>query len=163
MTDVTSSATDDQPQALGPYDYVWKLLWFLFFWQSFFHVTETALKYIIKFIKHFIKVLGMTYQCPALLQVSNDIPVTIKTAEVLLGIHDRGVIEYIVCPQCHSIYVYDDCVLTLPNGKKKSKLCRHIRYPNHPHASKRRPCNAVLLKNVPSKKGDQLIPFVTYP
>ena len=67
-----------------------------------------------------------------------------------------GILEYVVC---HSIYEYEDCVLMLPNGHKQSKLCCFIKYLNHPHLSKRQPCNSTLLKTVNNK----LVPVLTYP
>ena len=126
-------------------------------------MTENALQHILRFMKYFVKLLGTIYKCPALHKVSDRIPLKVITAEKILGIHDREVIEYVVCPSCHSIYSYEDCILTVGNGQTQSKLCQHIKYPNHPHPSKRKPCGTVLLKTVSSKKGNKLIPNLIYP
>lgn len=142
---------------------VWKLLWFLFYWQSIFHITETAVQYMLHFFKYFIKFLGCAFLNPHLNKLGDEIPLTITTAEKLLGINDRHVIEFIVCPKCHSIYSYDDCLVTLPNGKKESKLCRYIKYPNHPHSSRRCPCQSPLLQKISTQLGEKLVPIKTYP
>ena len=47
--------------------------------------------------------------------------------------------------------------------KKEYKLCQHVRFPNHPHESRRKPCKAVLLKKVRAKQGYILSPIKVYP
>lgn len=80
----------------------------------------------------------------------DELPVSLIKAEKLLGIHDKGIINYVVCTKCHSIYKPEECIIKLHNGKVKSKLCNHIKYPNHPHNSKRQPCNTSLMKEISS-------------
>ena len=110
-----------------------KILFFIFFWQSFFRVSETALKYLLRFLKYLIKVISITYQCPSLQSLSDEMPLTIRTAEKCLKLNENGVIQYVVCPKCHSVYLLDDCIELKSNGKRVSKLCRHVKYPYHIH------------------------------
>ena len=126
--------------------FVWRLLWFWFLWQSAFHVTERALKHILHFLKYLIKLIGLTYQNDHLLNIGDQIPNSLQQAEKMFGIQNRGIVNYTVCPQCHSIFKFDDCIVNSCFGKPESKLCNYVKYPYHPHPSKRQPCNAVLLK-----------------
>ena len=112
---------------------------------------------MFRFIKYFIYLLAFSYQAPKLKKLSDEIPVTTTTAEKLLQIDNLGIVEYVVCPKCHSVYDYENCVVTLRSGKKESKTCCFVKYPSHPHPSKRLPCNTLLLKTVNNK----LVPFVT--
>lgn len=70
----------------------------------------------------------------------------LNSAEKILGIDDKGVINYVVCTKCHFIYNPEDRVIKECTAKVESKLCNHIKYPNHPHYSKRQPCNTPLMK-----------------
>ena len=100
-----------------------KFLSFLFMWQSVFNVTERALKALLRFLKYVILALGLAFQNHQLTAMSDCIPVTIMKAEKLLGIDDRGIINYVVCSKCHSVYEYKDCVKEKHNGLVEAKLC----------------------------------------
>lgn len=143
---------------------IFKLVWFLFYWQSIFSVTENAMKSMFCFLKYFIKVLGLTYHNVEITNLSEQIPLTVKTAEKLLGIdlQSSGVIEYVVCPKCDSVYSYKNCIEIRANGTTRGKCCYHIKYPHHPYPSKRQPCNAELLKSVVTIQGRSLKPIKTY-
>ena len=123
-----------------------KFLSFLFIWQSVINATERALKALLRFLKYLILTLGLVFQNRQLTAMSDHIPVTIIKAEKLLGIDDRGIIDYIVCNKCHSLYEYKDCVKEKPNGLVEAKLCSFVKYPNHCHQSKRKPCQSPLFK-----------------
>ena len=68
-----------------------------------------------------------------------------------------------VCPSCESIYEYNDYFEVRSNGQKGSKCCQHVHFPNHPHASRRKPCESLLLKKVKTKRGYILSPIKVYP
>ena len=77
------------------------------------------------------------------------------------GFKPNDYVEYMVCPKCNSLYDQSECVIDR-RKKKESKRCTHVMFPNHPHRSKRNPCNEILLKRV--KIGSQyiLIPRKVY-
>ena len=138
---------------------VWKLIWFLFFWQSVFNISERALEYVIRFLKYFLGLLAIDCNSQHLRELSKEVPETVRRAVKLLGLNDEEVIEYVVCPKCHSVYEYEDCVITHRNGKKESKLCSYVKYPLHPQLSRRKQCHTILLKSAPKNR---LVPFLTY-
>ena len=104
--------------------------------------------------------LGTLFDNYQLKEASKEIPLTTKTAIKLLGLREDGLLQYVVCPTCHSIYEYEDCLTTLTNEDKASKLCCFVKYPNHTQPSRRGPCNMFLLKTV---QKNHLQPFLTYP
>ena len=71
--------------------------------------------------------------------------------------------KYVVCPKCHSVYHYNDCINKQRYGASTSKLCRHVAYPNHPQQSRRTSCDTVLLKSIKTKQGVSLQPYKVYP
>ena len=124
------------------------------FWQSAFRVTGQALQYLFRFLKYFLMLLSVAVNAPLVQKVSEKIPLTIKTAEKMIGLVELGIVEFVVCPKCHSVYEYENC---LNNGRPKT--CFHKKYPNHPHPSRRKSCNSPLLKIVNKRH----IPIMTYP
>ena len=136
-----------------------KFMSFLFMWQSVFNVTERALKALLSFLKYVILTLGLAFQNHQLTAMSDHIPVTIKKAEKLLGIDDRGIINYVVSKKCHSVYGYEDCVKEKHNGMVETELCSYVKYPNHRHQSKRKPCQSPLFKEMTAVNKKHLKPI----
>ena len=114
-------------------------------------------------MKFFIQCLGVAFHYDVLTNSSDFIPVGVNTVHKILGINSDLFTRYVVCPQCSSIYDYEDCFITKPNKEKESKRCCHIAYPEHPHISRRKRCDSLLLKKVRSKHGFSLQPIKVYP
>ena len=75
---------------------------------------------------------------------------------------DINFIEYVVCPSCHSVYVFEDCIES--HGREnRPKTCCHVPYPNHPHRSRRQPCGATLLKTIRIGRSNKLVPIKVFP
>ncbi len=106
-------------------------------------ISSICIIVLLRLIKYLLKLLGTAYNCANIVDISHQIPVTLISIERIARLENRSFKEYVVCPAC---YEFQDCVRMLPNGKQESKTCRHVAYPNHPHASKRKACGALLLK-----------------
>lgn len=48
------------------------------------------------------------------------------------------------------------------HNRKESRRCTYVKFPNHPHRSKRNPCNEILLKRVKLGSQYKLIPRKVY-
>lgn len=152
----------EQSSAIQPSQPIWQFLFFLLFWQSVFRLSNAALTSLLSLLKYFIRVLGNVFHCPPLVEFSELIPKTLRGAYSFVGVAGDDFIEYVVCPNCHSVYEYKDCFATVA-GTKVSKHCCHIFYPNHPQRTRRRKCGALLLKKVRSGRGHKLVPIKVYP
>ena len=141
---------------------IWKFLFFLFYWQSVFKVSNIAFTSLLRFLKYFFGVLGKAFTSQPLLDFSKHIPITFKDALSRSGISCSEFIEYVVCPSCHSVYEFQDC-LECVAGEFRTRYCCHVAYPNHPQQLHRQPCRAPLLKKVKSGKGQKLIPIKVFP
>ena len=132
--------------------------------QFAYNLSNATVTSLLRFFKIFIRELGIAFQCQPLVLAFNNIPVRLVTVHSLFGIKEKEFINNVVCPKCHSIYNYEDCVnRSRSHGGLISKLCKHIAYPNHPHKSRRTPCDTLLLKTVKTKHGISLQPFKKYP
>ena len=129
---------------------LWQLLFFLLMWQSLYRVSNAAVNVLLKFITLFVRLFGQVFaptaNADAIHKFSAVIPnSTIAAHKLLWNTNQDEFTSYVVCPKCDSVYEYDDCIVS-SGGMKESRLCRHIAYPQHPHASRRRECGAPLLK-----------------
>ena len=141
---------------------IWQLLFFLLLWQSVFRLSNAAITSLLCFLKYFIGAVGNAFQCFQVVALSQQVPQTLSCAHSYVGIATNEFIEYVVCPSCHSVYEYKDCIHTV-GGEKVSKYCCHIPYPNHPQRSRRQKCGAALLKKVRSGRGHRLVPIKVFP
>ncbi len=156
-----SESEDDGISDIDTDDPLWQFVFFLMLWQGLYRVSNAAINMLFSFILIFVKVFGV-----ALTGVESKMrywPRTTSHASDLLWKKDKeDFTEYVVCPDCHSVYQYKDCVNTI-NGCKESNLCSHMAYPNHPHRSKQKQCGATLLKKVKRGSRFKLVPIKVYP
>ena len=123
------------------------LLVFLLFWQAAYKVSNSAIACLLRFMRYLIKLVGHAFQCDTAVNASSFIPITAATVHRSILNHlGEGFVEYVVCPSCDSIYEFSDCVRQIGTNNTVSKTCWHVAFPNHPHANKRAPCGATLLK-----------------
>lgn len=137
------------------------LFLFITFWQFAYNISNNAFNALLRFMKFFVRCLGVAFHNDDLANTSDLIPIGLKTVYKILGCDGDMFVRYVVCPQCHSIYNYDDCVEMIAN-KRESKRCRHVAYPNHTRMSQRKQCGTLLLKKVRSKHGYSLQPMKVY-
>ena len=64
-------------------------------------------------------------------------------------------IEYVVCTKCYTLYNLSECIID-NHGQQESKRCCFIQFPNHPHPSRRKAYNEVLMKIVKIVRGIKL-------
>lgn len=64
--------------------------------------------------------------------------------------------KYVSCPKCFKLYLYEKA-WQRTGSQINSNCCNCIHFPNHPQCSKRKKCNAILLKRVELSSGQQLL------
>ena len=103
-----SNSDDDDHRGFGKNkiskisEVIKKLLLFLFYWQSFFSITDAALRVLLRFIKYFVCLLGIIFLCHPIKELSNHIPTITHSSEKMLENNETEIIEYVVCPKCQS-------------------------------------------------------------
>lgn len=137
-------------------------MFLVLFWQTLFRVSNAALSSMLCLLKFFMRLLGTALHCRSLVDLAELIPRTLQGAYKCIGLAVDDFTEYVVCPDCHSIYEFKDC-FEKEAGVKVSKKCCHISYPNHPQRSRRKKCGAQLLKKVNTGRGYKLVPNKVYP
>ena len=69
--------------------------------------------------------------------------------------------KYVICPKCNSLE-YKECISKSITGIESPKVCGHIAFCNHPHASHRQPCGHRLVKEVITKTDKKFYPLKCY-
>jgi hypothetical protein len=128
----------------------WVLL-FLSVWTATFNIPVTALSALLRFLDNFIHSCSLL--CPKLAALHQLFPKTIHLFDKATLSSHANFKKTVVCPKCHSLYDFEDCVKVDIRGKKKSAVCGFVRYPNHPHRKQREKCGTTLLKEVTLKDG----------
>lgn len=132
---------------------------FMFSWQSLFKVSDVGLNVLMKFFALLfgllVKVLSLPLTC--LKPFVDKLPHGVEAARRFLGYRKDCFDKYASCPSCHSIYILENCRVTLPNKSIISASCAHKAFPNHPHRSRRNACGTVLMKSVRTSSGSTVL------
>ena len=122
---------------------------FLCLWSSFFTLPDNALDILLSFWEQHLILWLLYFQ---LLQVLLHalFPRSVHLLRKQLGLGKDRFIKYVVCPKCHSLYVFDDCYELWP-GKKVTKKCSFVQFPNHCRHFCHKMCEEQLLKEVSLK------------
>ena len=125
--------------------------------QAKFYLPDNALDFLIKFLYAFFNVVGNL--SPVIKTLAKALPPTLYTMrKKTIGLNSFQ--KLTVCKRCLRIYEYDKCVNRLSHS---SKHCSYVKYPNHPHRTKRQPCGSILLKSVEFASGHTILyPFIIY-
>ena len=131
---------------------------FLSLFQLKFHIPERGMTMLLKFIQGVIKaIVSIASPAPSLLWLKENFPSSRFLLRKQSGVGLSGLKKYVVCSKCHSMYNLVDCI----DGTEPNKCC-YVAFPNHPHISKRAPCNSVLLKKVKYGSTYKYIPKKLY-
>ena len=129
-------------------------------WSSLHGVTYRALDHLLKLIHFTFRKLAVLY--PAFVNILNFFPQSIYKLRKAFSLHSDNFHKYVVCPSCDSVYVFENCYNS-HNGTLEPTTCSYIRFPNHPHPSKRKPCGHKLLRKVSLRNGtEKLYPLKVY-
>ena len=81
-------------------------------------------------------------------------PTSLYMAQKCFKLEKDNFTKYVVCPPCHSIYLYENCLRKGSNGNDVPKACSYVAFPQHSIRSKRQQCGHDLLRKVVLYNGD---------
>lgn len=110
----------------------------------------------------FFSTLNVVIKSPIISALAKNLPKSVKRCRKILQISDKVFEKYVSCVRCHSIYEFEECIDKGLRGKRASKHCQYKAYPNHPQAVHRKPCGALLLKEVKCRNKMFCYPFRTF-
>ena len=109
---------------------------FITFFQLCYRISERGISLLLMFLKSLLSWIYSFCHVADIKVLLDNMPPKVYFLKKLVG----GVIYYVSCPKCHTIYKYIDCV-----DKTESKRCSFIEFPNHPHSTLPKKCDTVLL------------------
>ena len=141
-------------------DIVHWLLIFLCLWSSFCTLSDNALEILLSFLRAVFD--SLTTLFPVVGSFAILFPRSVHLLRKQLGLDKDRFTKYVVCPKCHSLYVFEDCYEVL-RGKRITKKCSFVQFPNHRQHFRRTKCDEPLLKEVSLKSGEtKLYPRKVY-
>ena len=119
---------------------------FLSVWHLSFSISNAAMKVLFTLLRHFLNLLSRcgSYMC----EIAMNYPQSFSMAQKYVGLLSQSFEQFVVCPPCHAIYNFDNCIIKTYDGKEESAKCKHAQFPNHPQAQFRKECGEDLLKHV---------------
>lgn len=121
------------------------IFYFLALFQLLYHLSERAISSLLGIVRLLLHNVGVIFNHNALVEFAAALPKSMNTIRTTFKQNHH--VEYVVCPKCNALYHLSECIIHENNGDR-SKKCNHVEYPNHPHVSRRSPCNEILLKKV---------------
>ena len=103
------------------------LLYFLLIWQTTCHISENGMAWLLKFLSSWLKLLGVIVPSDTLAQIVTVFPGTLYMLRQFFQFDRDNFDKFVVCPKCHCLYNYNECVKTV-NNKKIGKSCSGVRY-----------------------------------
>ena len=111
--------------------------------QTLTSISEKAIAWLLLFLHALLKYCGKFSN--QIQQIATALPHSPYLRDKYLSYDLASISKHVVCPSCHSLYSYDECLLKT-GSRVSSKQCSHVSY------GKR--CNAYLLKEVVSISGN---------
>ena len=133
---------------------------FLIAWQFVFCVSDSAIGVLLTFIKKLLLSINDDAR-----KLSDVIPNTYDSLVKSVGVGSQNnIIQYVVCRKCDSIYDHGSC-FSVHCGKKESKNCKFVAFPDHPQISRRKPCDVPLMKEIKCSNMVEvnIVPHKIYP
>lgn len=135
----------------------------LFAWQMTFSASDNSVDRLLNIIRYFLTMLQFVFGFDGFCQIIDLFPGTLFKARRFLRLDKDEFVKFVACPSCHKLFTFNDAVITT-NGKRHSKMCDYVRFPNHPQRRMRTACGTSLMKTVVSADGEKksFYPYKTY-
>lgn len=100
---------------------------FLLSWQATFKVPDTCIAALLVFLCHFFSFVGTLTFSSQLTQFAQMLPRSVQQLRRVTGINVDTFTSYVVCPLCHSLYDYTNCIVGV-GSRKEVRRCQHISF-----------------------------------
>ena len=116
------------------------LLILILTWHIAHNISGTAINELLQFIAKAFSVTGSLVSSPFGMGLSA-FPATLYLAYKYLKIELDDFDKYVLCPNCYSLYGYDEMLKPNSDGSLSVKRCNYVAFPQHPHRNRRLLCN----------------------
>lgn len=138
-------AIETDPESINKNILINWLLLFICYWWTYCNIADHGIEILLKFFHAFFSVLSEWI--PLIVLFGASFPSSLYMLKKYFGLHKDCFQKFVVCPKCNSLYNYDSAYETV-GGRRRSRKCSFVEFPNHRHRAHQKSCNEVLLKEV---------------
>lgn len=143
-------AIETDPESINKNILINWLLLFICYWWTYCNIADRGIEILLKFFHAFFSVLSE--RIPWMVLFGASFPSSLYMLKKYFGLHKDYFQKFVVCPKCNSLYNYDSAYETV-GGRRRSRKCSFVEFPNHRHRAHQKSCNEVLLKEVKLQDG----------
>ena len=129
------------------------LVMYLLSLQAKYTIPDSAIDMLFRFLYIFFSILARF--SPFVAIIAGKFPQSKCVAQKYIGI-EVSFTKFVLCPTCFKTHLFNDTWQKV-GSLEVSKRCTFVHYPNHPHPSRRSPCNTLLLKTVELSSGRKVL------
>jgi len=118
-------------------------LYFLLIWQSYCHLSDNGLIWLLRFFLQFLKALNLHISNDLLTDLIAAFPCSLYMVRQYMNLDRDNFTKFVVCPKCTKCYKYDEC-LTYINGHQVGKHCTSTSYLR----GRIQPCGSPLVRKI---------------
>ena len=141
-------AMETDPESLNRSILINWLLLFICYWWTYCNIADRGIEILLKFFHAFFSVLSERIPWMALFAAS--FPSSLYMLKKYFGLHKDCFQKFVVCPKWNSLYNYG---YETVGGRRLSRKCSFVEFPNHRQRAHRKSCNEILLKEVKLQDG----------
>lgn len=144
--DASCTPTEARRNGDNPDAVVWWISIFLCVFRSVHFLPDKALSWLLLFLRGLLSFLGQ--YSPVIANIALALPTSIYLLQKYMGTPEMltNMKKYIVCPNCHALYSFKEC-LEVHGSSAASKKCSRVHYVSS------QPCGATLLKTIITPSG----------
>lgn len=135
----------------APYAYTISL--FLNYFQLKFRIPDRGMQLLLWLSTVLTLLSSIVHNKAEIKCVTDSFPSTLYEMRKTLTL--QPFVQYIMCPKCDSLCGYTD-------ERSPANSCTSVAFPNHPHLSRRKPCETPLYKTVKISETAKSVPRKTY-
>ena len=127
---VELSSDNESKEQTQEYKLLRVYLFFLLMFQTLFRVSDAGIRVLLVFFNTFIRLLARVFKLENLNNFVAALPSSLcATRKFTRQTKIRDDFEkFVACPDCHCIYLPDECILKLPRNLQESKKCCNVAF-----------------------------------
>lgn len=130
-------------------------------WQYRFHLSDAAVCALLLFLGTFLRIINKVAKSEIIAGILKCLPSNVSKCRKLLNVKENHFEKLVSCVKCDTVYNFEACC-EKSGGKVVSKRCTHVEFQYHPYSAYRKPCGALLLKQVKIFSKQFCYPYRTY-
>ena len=135
--------------------------------KNAYSLSDSCLKMLLLTMAMLIKIVGVAFMIKSSdLQLFLDIfPMTEHRLRALAncGCADNGFVHLVCCPKCLKLFDEINKWTIYARSQAEDFVCDYVRFPNHPHLSRRKKCASQLVQRVSTGVASVFKPLKVFP